>query len=166
MIKTMWFRVAVAVGVLASGAALADILLRDEGARVGPFNVLDCRGSWLTCTRTGSTALVEVAPPAQEAWQTPTFLNSWVNFGGIWTDAGYYKDSLGRVHLRGLVKDGVGAVIFNLPAGYRPATNEMFMALSNGAVARVDVGLSGNVALSLGSASSLSLSGISFRAAP
>lgn len=40
----------------------------------------------------------------QEPWQTPTFQNGWVNYDTTYNPAGYFKDSLGIVHLRGLVK--------------------------------------------------------------
>lgn len=56
----------------------------------------------------------------QEAWITPTFLNGWAPHGT--SQVGYYKDSLGTVHLRGRVSGASAAsVIFNLPADYRPS---------------------------------------------
>ena len=40
----------------------------------------------------------------QQEWVAPTLLNSWVNFGGDYEIAGYMVDSLGFVHLKGVVK--------------------------------------------------------------
>lgn len=96
----------------------------------------------------------------------PTLLNSWVNFGGGFNDAGYLKDFSGTVHLRGLVKNGViGNAIFQLPAGYRPANEELQITISNGALGRVDIYPSGDVGATSGSNAWFSLDGITFRAA-
>ncbi len=57
----------------------------------------------------------------QEAWQTPTLTNGWVNYGSFYTPSGYFKDKNGIVHLRGQVKSGtMSQAIFTLPTGYRP----------------------------------------------
>lgn len=57
----------------------------------------------------------------QEAWNAPTFENSWTNDPGGY-DAGYMMDSQGRVHLRGRITGGVAnTVAFTLPAAYRPS---------------------------------------------
>ncbi len=56
-----------------------------------------------------------------ENWIAPSLSNSWVNYGGSYSTAGYYKDPLGIVHIRGMVKDGTAdTAVFTLPAGYRP----------------------------------------------
>ena len=107
-----------------------------------------------------------------EAWHVvggagePAFQNSWVNFGGAYATAAFYKDHLGIVHLRGLVKDGIGPAIFTLPAGYRPAVREIFAIVAGGdTFGRVDVDPSGAVERMTGSVSYFSLSGVTFRAA-
>ncbi len=104
----------------------------------------------------------------QEAWQTPSLLNSWVNYGGSFVPAGYFIDSMGIVHLRGLVKDGsigAGIPIFNLPVGYRPTYTELFNANSTGSLGfgRVDVNSNGDVIAVSGDNRWISLSGITFR---
>lgn len=60
---------------------------------------------------------------APNDWTVPTLLNSWENFpGGVFAPAGYYKDALGLVHLRGYVGRGKsGSIAFVLPTGYRPS---------------------------------------------
>jgi hypothetical protein len=113
--------------------------------------------------------LIEIRPtelPRAGDWIAPTLLNSWVNFGGGFNNAGYYKDPFGVVRLRGMVKSGVvGNAVFNLPAGYRPANEELFVAISNGALGRVDVYPSGDVGATSGSNAWFSLDGLTFRAA-
>lgn len=109
---------------------------------------------------------VPEADPDDEAWVAPTLTNSWVNFGGGYENAGYYKDRHGIVHLRGLVKSGTTATaIFTLPTGYRPATYKIFPAASGTGYARLDVQTSGVVMMVAGSNAYLSLSNVQFRAA-
>jgi hypothetical protein len=101
----------------------------------------------------------------QDPWTAPSFLNGWLNYGNGYNPAGYFKDSMGMVHLRGLVKSGtMNAAIFNLPAGYRPAYRNLFVNQSNGAIGRPDVTTVGDVIPAAGSNAWFSLDGISFRA--
>lgn len=51
-----------------------------------------------------------------EAWQTPALLNSWQQYDGTYNPPAYYKDGLGVVHLRGLVKR-----LFTTPEPQPPA---------------------------------------------
>lgn len=102
----------------------------------------------------------------QESVIAPTLLNSWVNFGAGYSSAGYWKDTLGVVHLQGLMKSGtVGAAAFTLPVGYRPAAECYFACHSNSLFAFAFVNSSGSVVLASGSNASFSIDGISFRAA-
>lgn len=79
-------------------------------------------------------------------WQTPTFANGWANYGGSWVQAGYTKDSSGRVFTRGLVKSGTttdNTRIIGTAAGYASAeylhlasaANDSFTSLSASAAA-------------------------------
>lgn len=98
-----------------------------------------------------------------EDWQLPTLTNAWVNVGGNFSPAGYYKDPFGICWLRGLITGGAGT-IFVLPTAYRPALyRQQFVAIANNAFARVDVLRNGEVALQLGSNVNLSLDGLCFR---
>lgn len=82
-----------------------------------------------------------IAKPGQ-----PAFLNSWVNFGSNWQDAGFSRDGFGWVHLRGIIKSGVvGSAAFMLPPGYRPALSETFIVRSNGTTGGVEVLADGSV---------------------
>ncbi len=106
----------------------------------------------------------------QPSWIAPTLLNSFTNYDtSIWQAAGYYKDSVGRVWLRGLLKRASAALnasVFQLPAGYRPAKNVTFAAMANDAFARITVDTSGNVTVPAATNASwftfFSLDGMSF----
>jgi hypothetical protein len=111
-----------------------------------------------------------------EARIAPSLLNGWVNYGGNYLPASYWKDKNGVVHLSGLIKNGTtaaGTTLFVLPAGYRPAGVEIHINHSPNYVSgqrqfdfvRIDVYHDGNVVLqTVASASWISLAGISFKA--
>ena len=105
----------------------------------------------------------------QPAWvavgTTPGFNTGWGNYGGSWQGAEYYKDPMGIVHLRGLVKrsSGSATIIFTLPSGHRPASDITFPTSSNAAFANVDINTYGNVIIVGGSPTvDVSLNGITF----
>jgi hypothetical protein len=63
----------------------------------------------------------------------PVFENGWVNEAGGFETAGFYKDSLGIVHLVGDVHNAANPqLIFTLPVGYRPASVVDFLVRANG----------------------------------
>jgi len=100
-----------------------------------------------------------------------TLQNSWAYFGisgNQWATPGYYKDTNGYVHLRGLIKDGSSstAQIATLPAGFRPGGRAMFATYGAvPAVVGVEVNASGQVLPRNATARTyLSLAGISFLA--
>lgn len=102
----------------------------------------------------------------QQAWQSLALQNSWANFGAPYANAAYMKDSLGFVHLKGLVKSGAsGSTIFTLPAGYRPSETHYIPGLSNDAVSSMTIAADGTVKAFGGSVSAwTTLSQITFRA--
>lgn len=68
-----------------------------------------------------------VVPLTSAAWIAPTLVNSWVNVGGTAATAGYLKDPIGFVHLRGRIHGGTsGSTAFTLPAGYRPSATDYY----------------------------------------
>lgn len=74
-----------------------------------------------------------LGPEGATAWQTPTLANSWVNYGGT-EQAARYRRVSDRVEIEGLVKSGtLGAAVFTLPTGYRPALAMQFATATNGA---------------------------------
>jgi hypothetical protein len=112
-------------------------------------------------------------------WIAPTLLNDWENYESTYAASGYYKDPLGRVHLRGTVKHGTPAeTIFVLPAGYRPSAWIVFPAsigaentgLTDTKPGRVDITDAGLVQATVVNSHSsdsdnwISLDGISFLA--
>jgi len=119
-----------------------------------------------TLTNTWSASKINGLIPVGDAnWTAPTFQNSWVNYGDIYETAGYIKDALGFVHIRGLVKSGTAnTTIFTLPVGYRPNKSEIFTVMANQAICRLEVSANGTVAHSVGTNAWVSLAGITFKA--
>ena len=124
---------------------------------------LDIAGA-LTVSTAGSTI-------AQEAWNAPTLESNWSNYGGDYVESGYMKDTMGFVHIRGMIDcDGAGDDIFTLPAGYRPASKLIFVVLyyDNGTYrpGRVDITSAGVVSAifptSPAAADWVSLEGLTF----
>lgn len=100
------------------------------------------------------------------SWTAPTLVNSWANFGGGFPTAGYYKDPTGRVFLRGLLASGSSAtaVMFTLPALYRPQFEMVFASVANDAFCEIRVDTSGNVFASAGGSTIwVSLDNVSFQ---
>lgn len=115
--------------------------------------------------------IADIQRPAQntpfvEPFTAPTLTNSWVNFGGVSSPVGYYKDPFGIVRLRGLVKSGtIGASILQLPIGYRPPFRVFHSTVSNALFGALYVDQDGTVIPFVGSNVDFSLDGITFRAA-
>jgi hypothetical protein len=86
-----------------------------------------------------SSIEAEIATKAnktQEAFIAPTLLNSWVNYGSGFMNAGYMKDEFGFVHIRGTLKSGTfNNVAFTLPVGYRPNASIAVPGISGSLVA-------------------------------
>jgi hypothetical protein len=63
----------------------------------------------------------------------PPFQNGWHNFGGSFSTAGFFKDALGIVHLKGNITGGTGngTTAFTLPEGYRP-TEDLVIPAAGG----------------------------------
>ena len=101
----------------------------------------------------------------QQDWVAPTLLNSWANYGSAnYANAGYMKDSLGFVHLRGSVKSGsLGYAIFTLPTGYKTNSKLTFAVHSNNTIGICTIDTDGSVYPS-GSNAIFSLDGITFKA--
>ena len=93
-------------------------------------------------------------------------VGGWVDYGGGYAPATFYRDTSGRVHVQGLIRSGDGPVFAQLPEGHRPAGRLVFSANHHEAVMRVDVTPDGLIVFA-GGASAYpwrSLSGISFHA--
>lgn len=133
-------------------------------ADVGLSNVDNTADSSKPISTPQQAALDLKAAKALPSVTAPTLLNSWVNYAGGFQTAGYYKDEFGIVHLTGIVKTGtIGASIFTLPEGYRPAAEMQFAVASNG-YGSCRVKTDGSVIAYAGSSAWYSLDGITFRA--
>jgi hypothetical protein len=109
----------------------------------------------------------------EDKWITPTLLNGWVPYGanasGAYTQPGYWMDTDGVVHLRGLVQTGssANANILVLPPEYRPPRGMMWFAGSalGTAQCRIDVQQDGVVRANTGGSTGWnSMDGINFYA--
>lgn len=111
-----------------------------------------------------NTQLSLKANIAQEAWITPTLLNSWVHYfaGGI----KYYKNTIGEIKIKGRTNGGViGNTIFTLPANYRPSETLIFSIICfNNVIATLTIENNGDIKFTGGNNTWVSLSGITFKA--
>jgi len=110
------------------------VFVRQGGVFVSLAGLLD-PGSNGILLRTGlNTTGVAVAgtdyqaPITNPTWTAPTFANSWANFGGGLTAAGYAKNAVNDLVLRGAIapgtlSSGYVAIFAALPAGFRPASD-------------------------------------------
>lgn len=99
------------------------------------------------------------------SWVAPTFAGTWVNYGGSEATAGYYKDDMSIVRMKGLIKSGtIGTIPFTLPVGYRPAETIRLGSISNGSFCYIVIGADGTVTIATGDNTWVSLANISFRA--
>lgn len=92
----------------------------------------------------------------------PTFQNAWVNYDNSAAVPGpagqrslrFRKFPDGRVRVSGVIKNGTGAVVFTLPANYRPATiTDVELPIAcQGGMAYVSVQSNGTVAIAANTA--------------
>ena len=99
-------------------------------------------------------------------WIAPTLLNSWVNLGGGYNNAGHRLKN-GTVILRGLIKNGnvaSGTTLFTLPVGSRPLATERIGTGTGTNFIALEIYSNGDVKLGGSGASSASfmLDGIRF----
>ena len=93
----------------------------------------------------------------------PGFENSWVNFGGGESTAGYWRDPFGFVTLKGVIKSGtINTTCFTLPPGYRPLEKQLVATISNAAIGRLDITTAGAVIPVSGNNAYFSLNNVRF----
>lgn len=79
-------------------------------------------------------------------WQDVSWQNSWANIGAPYGDVQYAKDAAkGLLYFRGVANPAAEAVVFNLPAGFRPATQRLAWAFSDSSIGGMDVKANGDV---------------------
>lgn len=115
----------------------------------------------------GRTCTVQTEVPIA----VTTFVNNFFDSGPTWASpTRFYKDINGTVHLSGVARrypDGAfGGVMFFLPEGYRPQFDERFSVLAAADGAWLLVKSNGEVWINADASSFVSLSGVTFRAAP
>ena len=124
-------------------------------------------------TSLGAVATTTIAQKVQEDWIGLTFNSYWQDYDNTadYEDGAYMIDSLGFVHVRGLVETtstSAGIEIAQLPVGYRPLKHCVFTQYSADGAVRVDVKSTGDVSVITGFTDGnnewLSLAGITFRA--
>jgi len=118
--------------------------------------------------------------PTARSYTSFSFETHWAVYGGDWARGRYSKDSMGYVHLQGLVKstsDSAAGTVTILPAGFRPgdSRDHIFVclgyddSLSSYKMVRVDVYDGGSVSVNTNTLSCddgdwVSLDGITFYA--
>ncbi len=86
------------------------------------------------------------------AWQTPSLLAGWSNFGSGFRNARYRLNN-GTVELEGMLNAGttsVGTTIITFPAGFRPDANIPLVVETSAGSARVDINSNGNLRVDAG----------------
>jgi hypothetical protein len=148
---------------------VGDATYTDYGFRIIRNNTGANAGSQIVHRGTGELQLNApdggfIAIDQESVTDVSSFSNSWVNYGTPYANAGYWKDSCGVVHLRGLIKNGtgIGTVAFALPSGYRPAQLRLFVVPSNNAFGDIIIYTNGNVVIHTGSTTWVSLDGVTF----
>ncbi|MGM1019284.1 MAG: hypothetical protein ACQEXV_01720 [Bacillota bacterium] len=85
------------------------------------------------------------------SWIVPTLLNGWSNYSSILSQIGYYKDSEGLIHMKGVLKLGtLNTAMFILPPGYRPKLSRVLVTAANtdtqtDVLGRVNINSNGSV---------------------
>jgi hypothetical protein len=111
-----------------------------------------------------TSSLDDYALKVQQAWQVPTLLNSWVNYGSPFETVGYMKDEFGFVHLKGIVSTGSSdTVLFTLPVGYRTSLFQYHPNVLASGTGTVEIQPNGNVKLVVASSTLTSIDGITFK---
>lgn len=94
------------------------------------------------------------------SWVYPSLSGSWITTN---SPVQYRRDASGFVHLQGCAESGsTGTIIFTLPIGYRPSTQQSFIVNTANTPGVVTVFTNGNVVLMSGAGAGVYLSSIAF----
>jgi hypothetical protein len=108
----------------------------------------------------------------QEDWIPIVLQNGWVPFNATGYPNGFYKNEMGEVKCRGMIRGGAADTLaFTLPEGYRPHSDQFFILYADASqtsapspvIGRAGVKSNGQV-LVTGASNYVSLSNIVFRA--
>ncbi len=130
-----------------------------------PALILSCLA--LFAALGGSTYAATSSGSSSIHFTNATLMNGWKKVGVHYAPAGYAKDSLGIVHLRGGIDGGTGGTVaLVLPKGLRPS-HSIFPVVAGGGitVGQLEIKPTGKVApIGSGVSSFTSLDGVSFAA--
>lgn len=155
------------IGLSADGqyvAGLPSVTGGSAGQVMITYNFVDPTATGVVC----SFVLLRDGLPGRQAsdlkWIAPTLINAWANTGAGNLSAGYLKDALGFVRLRGEIKTGaIPSIAFQLPAGYRPTGSHTQVTVCAGpTLGYIVVDTSGNVSVQAGNNAAVELGGIQF----
>lgn len=118
-----------------SGTFVTDFIalspsLSTAGVPSSPIFAVDKNGKILLNTLVDTISILPINGSAP-VWIAPTLAGNWVNVGSGYSTAGYFRDALGIVHLRGLIHCSAAcnsSTVTTLPAGYRPSLSFAFVA--------------------------------------
>lgn len=98
-------------------------------------------------------------------WLSLGLFNGWANYGSGYEPTAFFKDPMGFIHLRGLVKSGtLNSTITQLGTGCRPAYIRILPTYCDAGVGQLRIDTSGNIAQFSGSNGWFSLAIPPFRA--
>lgn len=105
----------------------------------------------------------QVSPVAEiSGWISPTFQNSWADYGSPNDTVAFKKDVMGRLLLKGVAVGGsIGVAMFTLPVGYRPSVRQIIGTTSNSVHGEIVIETSGEVVPTVGSNVYFGLAGLS-----
>lgn len=148
-----------AIGAANPYIILARVVVGAGVTQINSGNITDLRAICVP-RRVDSTSFVD-----QPSWTAPTFTNGWLNYGGGFQTVAYYKDFLGIVHVRGLVKSGtLNQPMFTLPAGFRPSATIGFATNTDTGIGNLQVTALGQIQIVSGGTGFVYLDAIQFRA--
>ncbi len=114
----------------------------------------------------GGVAASGYATKTPLSFTSPSLLNSWTSGAGF-VAPGYAKDQFGTVHLTGAVHNNSAssAVMFTLPAGFRPAASiDAPVAVYGPTVGLIRIESNGDVSVISGATQFVDFDGINFQA--
>ena len=148
-----------AIGAANPYIILARVVVGAGVTQINSGNITDLRAICVP-RRVDSTSFVD-----QPSWTAPTFTNGWLNYGGGFQTVAYYKDFLGIVHVRGLIKSGtLSQPMFTLPAGFRPSATIGFATNTDTGIGNLQVTALGQIQIVSGGTGFVYLDAIQFRA--
>lgn len=145
-----------------TGAAWQILLLADDaGALYLPLDGSGVMAGDLQMGDLNITGLLDPTAPQDAAtkayvdpgaWQTPTLINGWSNFGGSFRDARYRLNN-GRCEVEGMLAAGttaVATVLFTVAAGFRPSADNVMVVSTSEGNGRLDVRTNGDMRIDIG----------------